>query len=100
MTGDENKDQGPFGDVRPQPGAGNPEVNPSLPQEDVSDRDNVSIVAPEDYPPDEREAGNVSGLQGNPPSYGDGAASEYSNDPEDYEDDEALDDDDERDDEE
>lgn len=43
-------DRGPFGDARPDNTKDDPRANRSLPQEDVEDRENVSIVEPEDYP--------------------------------------------------
>lgn len=43
-------DRGPFGDARPDNMKDDPRANPSLPQEQVEDRDNVSVVTPEDYP--------------------------------------------------
>ncbi len=43
-------DRGPLGDARPDNTNSDPRANPSLPQEQVEDRDNVSVVTPEDYP--------------------------------------------------
>lgn len=43
-------DRGPFGDVRPDSGRNDSRANPSLPQADVEDRENVSTVTPDDYP--------------------------------------------------
>jgi hypothetical protein len=47
-------DRGPFGDARPDKVKNDPRANPSLPQEDVEDRNNVSTVTPEDYPLQDR----------------------------------------------
>lgn len=43
-------DRGPYGDARPGNVKNDPRANPSLPQEKVDDRENVSTVSPEDYP--------------------------------------------------
>jgi hypothetical protein len=48
------KDKGPFGDARPGNSKDDPRANPSLPQADVDDRENVSTVMPEDYPAADR----------------------------------------------
>lgn len=48
-------DRGPFGDARPDNTKDDPRARPSLPQEDVEDRDNVSIVTPDDYPLEDRK---------------------------------------------
>lgn len=48
-------DRSPFGDARPDNSKNDPRANPSLPQEDVEDRENVSTVTPEDYPAADRE---------------------------------------------
>lgn len=48
-------DRGPFGDARPANTKNDLRANPSLPQEDVDDRENVSTVSPEDYPLSDRE---------------------------------------------
>lgn len=47
-------DRGPFGDARPDNVTDDPRANRSLPQADVEDRENVSIVKPEDYPAADR----------------------------------------------
>lgn len=47
-------DYGPYGDARPDNVKDDPRANRSLPQEDVEDRENVSIVKPEDYPAADR----------------------------------------------
>lgn len=49
-------DRGPFGDARPDNQKNDADANPSLPQEDVEDRENVSIVTPEDYPLSDRQS--------------------------------------------
>lgn len=46
--------QGPFGDVRPDAPSADPRANGSRPQEKVEDRENVSMVTPEDYPAADR----------------------------------------------
>jgi hypothetical protein len=43
-------DRGPFGDTRPDNTKNDTRATPSLPQENVEDRENVSTVTPEDYP--------------------------------------------------
>jgi hypothetical protein len=48
-------DRGPLGDARPDNSTVDPRANPSLPQEQVEDRENVSIVTPEDYPLEDRK---------------------------------------------
>lgn len=48
-------DRGPLGDARPDNTGNDPGANPSLPQEDVEVRENVSTVTPEDYPVADRE---------------------------------------------
>jgi len=48
-------DRGPLGDARPDNSTADSRVNPNLPQEEVEDRENVSIVTPEDYPLADRE---------------------------------------------
>jgi hypothetical protein len=48
-------DRGPLGDARPDNSTVDPRANPSLPQERVEDRENVSIVTPEDYPLEDRK---------------------------------------------
>lgn len=48
-------DRGPFGDARPDNTEIDPRTGGSLPQEKVEDRENVSIVRPEDYPAEDRE---------------------------------------------
>lgn len=50
----EKKSRGPFGDARPDNKKNDPRANPSLPQEDVENRENVSTVTPEDYPAADR----------------------------------------------
>jgi hypothetical protein len=52
-------DSGPFGDMRPDNTAGDPRANPSLPQADVEDRENVSTVKPEDYPVADRAIASI-----------------------------------------
>lgn len=47
-------DRGPLGDARPDNQSNDPRANPSLPQEDVEDRENVSTVTSEDYPAADR----------------------------------------------
>jgi hypothetical protein len=56
--------RGPFGDARPDADR-NENVTPSLTEEKVEDRDNVSTVTPEDYPLADRENSAVDGRQGN-----------------------------------
>jgi hypothetical protein len=51
--------RGPLGDARPD-GNASRDITPSLPQEKPEDRDNVSIVTPEDYPLADREISNVA----------------------------------------
>lgn len=46
--------RGPLGDARPDHEKHNTRTGGSLPQEKVEDRDNVSIVTPEDYPAEDR----------------------------------------------
>lgn len=48
-------DRGAFGDARPDNSDVDPRTGGSLPQEKVEDRENVSIVTPEDYPAVDRE---------------------------------------------
>lgn len=48
-------DRGTYGDARPGNVKDDPRANPSLPQEKVDDRENVSTVSPEDYPLADRE---------------------------------------------
>jgi hypothetical protein len=48
-------DRGPFGDARPDKVEDDSRANPSLPQEEVEGRDNVSTIKPEDYPLQDRE---------------------------------------------
>lgn len=44
-----------WGDARPDNTAHDPRAKGSRPQEKVEDRDNVSMVKPEDYPKADRE---------------------------------------------
>jgi len=50
----EGTTRGPLGDARPDADRHDSRTRGSLPQEDVEDRDNVSIVKPEDYPEADR----------------------------------------------
>ena len=43
-------DRGPLGDARPDNTTADTRANPDRPQEKVEDRENVSIVTPENYP--------------------------------------------------
>lgn len=55
--------RGPLGDARPEHAEAAPTPG-GLPQEDVEDRENVSRVTPEDYPPDERASADTAGIKG------------------------------------
>jgi hypothetical protein len=48
-------DRGPFGDARPDNMRNDHRANASRPQEKVEDRENVSIVTPDDYPLEDRQ---------------------------------------------
>lgn len=55
--------RGPLGDARPEHAEGAPTPG-GRPQEDVEDRENVSMVTPEDYPLDQRASADTAGLSG------------------------------------
>ena len=55
------KDKRADGDARLEQAEGAPTPG-GLPQEDVEDRDNVGIVKPGDYPPDQRASAETAGL--------------------------------------
>lgn len=88
MTGEQQR--GPFGDARPDaPGAGET-IRPSLPQEEVEDRENVGTVRPEDYPAETRKLASPDANRGSRPStgsgevHGSGSAAGGGGTPEDY----------------
>ncbi len=55
------KDKRADGDARSEQAEGTPTPG-GLPQEDAEDRDNVGIVKPEDYPPDQRASAETAGF--------------------------------------
>ena len=50
-----DKPHDPFGDVRPDAPAADPRTKGGRRQKKVEDRENVSMVTPEDYPAADRE---------------------------------------------
>jgi hypothetical protein len=85
--------RGPLGDARPDAGENGETMRPSLPPEDVEDRENVGIVKPEDYPLSDRQIANPGQNRGRRPSTGSGevsgsgAGAGGGGTPEDYDDD-------------
>ncbi len=70
MTDD--RAQGPLGDVRPDASDDAQKIRPSLPQENVEDRGDVSVVTPEDYPQADRDIANPGNNRGERKSTGSG----------------------------
>jgi hypothetical protein len=91
----DEQERGPFGDARPDADFGQSGARPSERQEDVSDRDNVGTVSPEDYPSEERSG--FSQQQQQQSEYGE-SGQNFGEDELDELDDEDFDEDDEDDD--
>lgn len=87
---DDRTPPGPLGDALPAHGEGAPTPGGQS-QEDVEDRDNVSIVSPEEYPRDQRASADTAGLNrgrrrsaGSGPVSGSGAGAGGKGNPEDF----------------
>lgn len=86
----DNVPRGPLGDGRPEATDKNIKTPGSLPPEKVEDRANVGTVRPEDYPREDRIAGNAAANRGarvgtgSGPATGSGAGAGGRGNPEDY----------------
>lgn len=82
--------RGPSGDARPDATDESRKTSGSLPPEKVEDRDNVGTVRPEDYPLEDRAAGDAATNRGarksggSGPVSGSGAGAGGRGNPEDY----------------
>lgn len=87
----DNVPRGPLGDARPDATDENIKTPGSLPPEKVEDRENVGTVKPENYPREDRAAGDAAAANrgarsgtGSGPVTGSGAGAGGRGNPEDY----------------